>query len=200
MSSSWKARLKLAGIPSTAFAAIVFACGWLPVSPFASGDLGLVIALCLPALIPVFILLWSVIQQNLVGFNDGRLTDSRPNSRFRWRDVLTARRAVVVGVLAVLVFVSFSLAMYGHRGSPEMVNGELVFTDHGKVIGPATEREADEARTRETRLFSGHLMLFGVVGLLARVRPPTVAPHSQRPRSSSHRVRGRPGGPRQPLT
>lgn len=102
------------------------------------------------------------------------------------------------GALGVLVFVSFFLAINDYRGSPEMVNGELVFTDHGEVIGPATERQADEARTRESRMLSGHLMLFGVVGLLARVPPATVTPGIERPASRARGLRGRPGGPRQP--
>lgn len=98
------------------------------------------------------------------------------------------------------MIVSLFLAFNDSRGSPETINGELVFTDHGNVIGPATERQADEARTHDSRMFSGHLMLFGVIGLLARVPPATVPPRNKRPSSRARGLRGRPGGPRQQPT
>ena len=199
MSSSWKYWLRLTAIPSTVFAAVVFIFGWMSVSPLASWPLGLTASLCIPALIPFVILLTDLAQQQGVRRSRGGLTAPQlPIPKFRWRGVLTARRAAFAGVLGVLVFVSFFIAASDYRGSPEMVNGRLVFTDHGKVVGPATQRQADEARTRESRMFSGHLMLFGVVGLLARVPPATVPSRDKRPRSRARSLRGRPGGPRQP--
>lgn len=199
MSSTWKRRLKLAAIPSTVFAAFVFIFGWMPVSPFASWPLGLLILLCVPALIPFALTATDLAQQHGGRrFRRGLNAPLLPTPKFRWRDVLTTRQATFAGALGVLVFVSFFIAFRDYRGSPEMVNGKLVFTDHGKVIGPATERQADEARTRDSRMFSGHLMLFGVVGLLARVPPATIPPRKKRPDSSARWLRGRPGGPRQP--
>jgi len=174
MSSSRQQRLKMAAIPSTVFAGVVFSFGWLSVSPFASMPLGLLLLLCAPVLIPFVLTVVNLAeQQNGRRFSGAPAARLQPAPEFRWRDVLTSRRATFAGALGVLVFVSFFLAFKDYRGTPEMVNGALVFTDHGDVIGPATERQADEARTRETRMFSGHLMLFGVVGLLARVPPAT---------------------------
>jgi hypothetical protein len=199
VSSSWKRWLKLAAIPSTVFAAVVFILGWMSVSPLASWPLGPLLLLCVPAVIPFVLTATEVAPQQRVRRLRGGLTAPQlPTPRFRWRDVLTTRRATFAGALGVLVFVSFFLAFSDYRGSPEMVNGKLVFTDHGKVIGPATERQADEARTLESRMFSGHLMLFGVVGLLARVPTVTIQPRKKRPVSRARSLRGRPGGPRQP--
>lgn len=161
MSSAWQQRLKLAAIPSTVFAAAVFSFGWRSVSPFASWPFALLILLCVPAIVP-FVLL----ATGLAARHGGRrsrnsdLAPQLPPPKFRWRDVLTPPRALFAGALGVVVFVSFFLAFNDYSGSPEMVDGELVFTDHGEVIGPAIERQADEARTRESRMFSGHLMLF----------------------------------------
>lgn len=181
------------------FAAVVFSFGWLEVSPFASWPLGLVVLLCGPALIPFVLLVVDLAPRSSGrGFRNAFSASQVPPTKLRWRDVLTTRRATFVGALVVLVFVSFFQALADYRGSPEMVNGELVFTDHGEVVGPATEREADEARTRESRMFSGHLMLFGVIGLLGRVPPTTDVPRGKRPVSRAHVPSGRPGGPRQP--
>jgi hypothetical protein len=192
---SWKHRLKLAAIPSTVFAAVVFGFGWMSVSPFASWPLGLLILLCLPAVIP-FVLLVTDLAWQQGGRRRWGARVTPPT--FRWGDVLTARQATFAGALGVLVFVSFFVGFIDDRGSPKMVNGELVFTDRGKVIGPATEREADEVRTLESRMFIGHLMLVGVVGLLARVPPAAASPASKRPATGARGLRGRPGGPRQP--
>ncbi len=180
VSSSWKHRLKLAAIPSTLFAAVVFSFGWKSVSPFASWPIGLLIVLSAPALIPFVVMTIDLgRQQRPRRFGRGPFSPQLPTQRFQWRDVLTSRQAAFVGALGVVVFVSFFVAFAQYRGSPEVVNGELVFTDHGKVVGPATERQAAEARTQQSRMFSGHLMLFGVVGLLARVPPATTPPRNE---------------------
>lgn len=194
--------LRLASIPSVTFAALVFACGWLDVSPFAAWPLGLVILLCAPSVVPFVLLLFSIEKTT------GRRVLRRPTAlkppppgflvqkKFRWRSVLTRRRAIVLAVLAGLVSVSFVRGIVDHRGTPERVDGELVFTDHGKAVGPATQRDADEASTRDSRMFSGHLMLFGMAGLLAQIPPLTGAALETRPGPTGRRTRNRPGGPR----
>jgi hypothetical protein len=198
VSSSWKYWLRLVALPSTVFAAIVFSLGLRSVSPFASWPIGLIMVLCLPSILPPIILLGELSPQTGGRrFRRGLSAPLLPTPRFSWRNVLTVRRATFVGALGALVLVCFLAAMKDHRGSPEMINGELVFTEHGEVIGPATEREADEARTRETRMFSGHLLLFGVVGQLARVPPTTIPPRNRRPSSRARELNGRPGGRRQ---
>ena len=199
VSSSWKHRLRLVAIPSTVFAAVVFGFGWMSVSPFASWPLWLHVVLCAPAMIPFLFLAKDLQQQWGARRFRGELTAPRlAPPRFRWRDVLTTRRAIFAGALGVVVFVSFFIAFTDYRGSPEMVDGQLVFTDHGEVIGPATERQADEARTRVSRMVGGHLMLFGVVGLLAHVPPATVPSRNKRPKGRARGLSGRPGGPREP--
>lgn len=190
----------MASIPSVAFAAMVFACGWLDVSPFASWPLGLVILLCAPSMVPFLLL----VRESALRFPAQVRRRSRaarpatflPQEKFRWGSVLTRRRAIVLGVLTVVVFFSFFSAMGSYRGSPEVIDGQLVFTDHGKVLGPATQRDADEARTRESRIFTGHLMLFGMVGLLAQVPPQTGAASGSRPGPTGRRLRNRPPGRR----
>lgn len=196
--------LRLASLPSVAFAAVVFACGWLDVSPFASWPLRMVILPCTPAVVPFVLLLFEVEKTT------GRRVLRRPTElkprppeflvqkKFRWRSMLTRRRAIVLAVLAGLVSVSFVRGIFDHRGTPERVNGELVFTDHGKVVGPATQRDADAASTRDSRMFSGHLMLFGMVGLLAEIPPLTGASRDTRPPPTGRRRRNRPGRPRLP--
>jgi hypothetical protein len=197
VSPSWQHRLKLAAIPSTVFAAVVFSLGWKSVSPFASWPLGLILLLSVPAVVP-----FALAAMELAGQQGGRRSRRAPAPlevpppEFRWRDVLTPRQAVVVGAVGVVVFVSFFMAWTSYRGSPETVNGELVFTDRGEVIGPATEREADEARTLTSRMFTGHLMLFGVLGLLASVPTLAVSPQTKRPASRARGPGSRPGGPR----
>ncbi|MFN0030387.1 MAG: hypothetical protein ACKV2O_24805 [Acidimicrobiales bacterium] len=188
VSSSRKHLLKLAASPSTVFATVVFMFGWKPVSPFSSWPLELLIVLCLPAMIPFVLLVVDLAaQQGGRRFRGGLTTPRLPTPKFRWRNVLTTPRATFVGALGVLVFVSFFSAFNSYRGSPEIVDGKLVFTDHGRVIGPATERQADEARTQDSRMFSGHLMLFGMVGLLARVPPSTAPPRAMPPGSIAPR-------------
>lgn len=197
MSSVWKRRLRLASIPSTAFAALVFSFGWMSVSPFASWPFGLIALPCVPALIPFALTAADLsTQQGGRLFRGGRTAPGFLARRLHWRDFMTVQRALFAAALSVLVSASFFMAFDDYRGSPEVVNGTLVFTDHGRVIGPATEREADEARTRESRMISGHLMLFGVLGLLARVPSPTAPARSKRPESRARSLSGRPGGPR----
>ncbi len=180
------------------FAGVVFVYGWTPVSPFASWPLGLILLLAAPAVVPFAILVGAVsgrARRNRVNGDVPSFLASAP--RFRWSDVLTTRRAVFAGCLAVLVFVSFFAAFRDYRGSPELVDGQLVFTDHGRILGPATQQDADEARTRESRMFTGHLMLFGVVGLLAQVPPAPTPPTTRRtpvtrPPGRGRARRGRP--------
>lgn len=196
MSPAWRRRARVAAIPSTLFAAVVFVLGWMEVSPFAAWPLGLILLLSAPALVP-FVMLTADLSAAR-GRRRWSPLDAPPlpTPVFRWRDVLTRRQSVVVGLLAVVVAVSFLLSIGESRGTPETVDGRLVFTDRGTVIGPATPRQADEERTRVSRMFGGHLMLFGVVGLLASVPPASSASRHPRPSSGAPSRLDRPGGPR----
>jgi hypothetical protein len=207
LSDSWRRWLRLAATPFVAFAAVVFLCGFIDVSPFASWSQGLVLLLCAPSMVPLIVLVTEI--QAMPGGPTLRRRNAfmpqppefLPQGKFRWISVLTPRRATVVGLLTVVVVVSFFSALAGYRGSPEMVDGQLVFTDHGKVIGPATQREADEASTSLSRLFTGHFLLFGTIGLLAEVPAFDPAAERTRPRPLSRARRNRPPGsgrPRRP--
>lgn len=182
--------LRWLATPSTCFAGVVFACGWLPTSPFARWSNGLIFALSAPAMVAFVSFVVTMTRQR----------QAFASSQFRWDEVLSPQRAIIAAALAIAVASSFVLHLATYRGSPDVIDGEYVLMDHGQLVDTLSRSEWLRHRTAETRVLTGHFVLFGTVGILAQSpserlrfeRLPT------RPVPRRRRPPGVPGGPGQP--
>lgn len=172
LSSRW---VRIVAGCSVAFAATVFTCGFFPVSPFAEWPNGAIFLPAVPAVAPFIGLVLSLPGQSRRRNRKAQpweLPMEEPSYKFRWRDVLSKRSATVAGIIAVVVAISFFEYFFGsYEGQPHMVDGRYALTDHGNLIRFVTRHEWLVRRTYETRILAGHIMLFGTVGLLAKVDP-----------------------------
>ncbi|KOS07074.1 hypothetical protein AM493_14295 [Flavobacterium akiainvivens] len=71
----------------------------------------------------------------------------------------------IVGILlfAYTAFNFYTALHTSDGGMPNIENGQYVLTDHGKRIKTITPAEYTYYKANETRMFSGHLLLFYVV-------------------------------------
>jgi hypothetical protein len=83
---------------------------------------------------------------------------SKGASRNRGRPRWVIRSIQVLSLLFIVLFLIF-LAL-SHAAAPEIINGEYVLNNHGKIIGVISEREYLVLKGWELRLFASGWMAF----------------------------------------
>jgi len=78
---------------------------------------------------------------------------------FRGKPRWAVRSVQMLGLLFVGVF--FTLLALSHAASPDIINGEYVLNNHGKIVGHISERDYFFLKAWELRLFaSGWIVLY----------------------------------------
>jgi hypothetical protein len=77
---------------------------------------------------------------------------------YRGKPRWVLRSLQILFLLFIVVFFTF-LAL-SHAASPEIVNGEFVLNNHGKIVGHISEREYFLLKGWELRLFASGWILF----------------------------------------
>jgi hypothetical protein len=88
----------------------------------------------------------------------------------RWTDIRqqfpgwAIALALCVWIYVIVNFVLFIL--FGGGGSPNVINGEYVLSNHGRVLSHLTETAYRRHVTNEVRGFSGHWLIFYLIPCL----------------------------------
>lgn len=77
---------------------------------------------------------------------------------FRGRPLWVLRSTQILFLLFAAVFFAFMAS--SHAASPEIVNGQYVLSDHGRVVRPISEGEYLRLKASELRLFASGWMVF----------------------------------------
>lgn len=81
---------------------------------------------------------------------------SKGGDPFRGKPRWVVRSIQILGLLCVALFFVF-LAL-SHAASPEIINGEYVLNNHGKIVGHISERDYLFLKSWELRLFASGWM------------------------------------------
>jgi hypothetical protein len=88
---------------------------------------------------------------------------SKSVNPFRGKPGWVVRSIQILGLLFVASFLVF-LAL-SHAASPEILNGEYVLNNHGKIVGHISERDYRFLKASELRLFAS-LWIFAYYSLM----------------------------------
>jgi hypothetical protein len=58
------------------------------------------------------------------------------------------------------------LVWFPYDGSPNIIDGEYVLSNHGRILAKITEKVYWERKSREMRFMSGHLIIFSMLPML----------------------------------